>query len=207
MQPDPVVALERLPDGLRECAVGEQARDLVLVLDGQQAKRIAGHRFGQARTAGAGPLLGLSHLLHQVGVAPCQRVVLVVDQVGAATLDQFVEPVRQPVRCRLDMSLLGQPRDAVRIAGDASAPLERRLVVGYRCTVEFDRARQRLARHRHTAALPCATEQQHVGVDRMADQSRGQPRGVQEFQCVLTHRQAQCLLRRSRDRSRRLPGG
>src|SRR6185437_2318545 len=73
------IALELIAKLLLELAVGEQTRDLVFVLVGQQFRVVDRDRARQ-RLAIAASRGGVTHLVHQLAVAHSQRGVLVVGE-------------------------------------------------------------------------------------------------------------------------------
>ena len=65
-----------------------------------------------------------------------------------------------------------------------AAPCERGLVHLDRRAVEFDRAHQRIERHRHERALPGVAEDEEVGRDRIAHQRGRELRRIDHVQAV-----------------------
>ena len=92
--------LELLAELAQEGAVGPQAGDLVLVLDGHQLEQAAGHRLGKVGAAGHAAGLGVADPGDAPGVAAGVGRVLVGGQEFGAVGDGLVQVCAQPARGR-----------------------------------------------------------------------------------------------------------
>ncbi|CUJ49355.1 Uncharacterised protein [Achromobacter xylosoxidans] len=196
------VALELLADALEEFPVRVQARHLVFVLVGQQLEVVARHRQRQALGAG-GLVLGVRHLVHQVGVQPGVGGVLVLRQERAARLDHALQfagrflqfhhrtsraraaDLDDAVRMRRHAAIGQKTRDAGQVMRGAAPPGEGRQVVGHLLAVQLDGAQQRLARQRQPALLVGVAHHQRIGIDGVAQQPHRQRRRIHRVQVVL----------------------
>ena len=168
-----------------ELGPGMQSRHFVLVLDGQNLEVVAGGGQGhrQGRVQGR---LGLAQGFDALAVAAGQGGVLVVRQFlfpqGQHFLQGGVRPGRRRVggrRCQLAYPGL--------VHGGAAAPVEGLEIGRHGGAVELDGPAQGRQAHRHQAFLPGVAEEEHVGIQGVAHEGRGQGLGVEEPGVVGAH--------------------
>src|SRR3954470_14703342 len=160
----PVVAFEHVGDLLFEFAVGVQARNLVLVLVGEELVVIARDRFGELRGAGL-VLFDPKDAADQGPVSGGISGVLIVGEELRAPLDQLVQAAREVLVDRDDGGRRGDAADLLLVGRGAPAPEEALLVELHRDAIQFDCALQRLASERNPALLIGIAEHEHVGRD------------------------------------------
>ncbi len=172
------VALELVADALLELAVGEQTRNLVLVLVGEQLGVVDGHRTRQLLAEPRAGGRGLD-ALDQIAIARGKLLVLVVAQQRAAVVDDLDQRhlVQGFRRHRLVLEHGMQPG---RIDGRQPPQRERQPVHLDGDAVEFDGLVDRLGRHRQQALLIGVAQHHHVGGDRIPEQAFGRMGEVEE---------------------------
>ena len=171
-----VVALEHGLDLPLELAVRVQARDLVLVLVGEELGVVARHRFREFCRA----CLRLSNSFHQAAIAFGVGGVLVFGQELYPPLDELVEVAREVL---LDRDHGRRGRDALhplRVERRMPAPQEALLVELHRHAVQLDGALEGGSRDREPALLVGVAEHEHVGRDGVAHQAARQLGGGNE---------------------------
>ena len=188
----PVVALELRLELLAEFRLAVEARHLVLILVGQELEVVAGNGLGQRQIVRA---IGLVHTLDKLAIAARQPGVLVAGKEIHAPLDDlfqgFTDWSGQAWFCHFDRAR--QPLHGLAFEHGTAAPAEGLQIKLGGNAIEFDGLLDGLGADRQQPLLIGEAEQEQVGGDAIAEQSRGQAGGVDEVGLVGTDRRADGL--------------
>ena len=194
MESEADIAFEFLSELLAKSVVGIEPRHLIFVLVGHQLEQVLGHRFGEFTRRRRGLGFGGADFRNGREIAVGIGLVLIFTQEFCPVGDGFIERAGCRARAGPELGDAANPRDIVR---GEPAPGEGLLVHLDRGAVDLDGPQDRFQRERNGALLEGKAEQEGIGRDAVAHQSRGDAGGVDDIEVLVPDGVAQRPLHRA----------